>query len=106
VARGLRRSLLVGFAGVTLGACAAQRAPDGSEAALSALPPGPGRAILERECLKCHELDALELFKGFYTRDQWSSLIVTMRGNGAQIEDGELDVLAAYLERYFGTGDD
>jgi mono/diheme cytochrome c family protein len=70
------------------------------------LPPGAGRAILQRQCLNCHELDALELFSGFYGRDRWRSLVITMRDNGAVVDDGEVEVLAAYLARHFGTGAD
>jgi hypothetical protein len=74
--------------------------------AVEGLPDGAGRSILERECLNCHELDALELFKGFYTRERWRSLVMTMRDNGAVVDDEEVEVLAAYLARHFGTGAD
>jgi mono/diheme cytochrome c family protein len=106
MARRIRHSWLAGLAALTLGGCATTGEPDASGLPASALPAGRGRAILERECLKCHELDALDLFKGFYTRDQWASLVATMRANGARVDDDELDVLAAYLERYFGVGAD
>ncbi|MDX1562924.1 MAG: cytochrome c [Gammaproteobacteria bacterium] len=75
-------------------------------AASARLPPGDGRAILERECLNCHELDALRLFEDFYGRERWRSLVITMRDNGAEVDDGEVEVLAAYLARHFGTGGD
>lgn len=96
----------IGIGVVTLAGCAATATSERPDSATAALPDGPGRAILERECLNCHGLDALELFKGFYTRDQWASLVTTMRENGARVDDGEIDVLARYLERYFGTGAD
>jgi mono/diheme cytochrome c family protein len=69
-----------------------------------ALPPGEGRAILERECLRCHELDALALFRDFYGREQWRALVLTMRENGARVDDQQVAVLADYLATYFGTG--
>jgi len=85
-------------AGCTAGGVAPQTA------AARNLPPGEGRVVLERECLKCHELDAIELFSGFYNRDRWRSLVLTMRANGANVDDAEVEVLAAYLARYYGTG--
>lgn len=72
-------------------------------AAPASLPAGPGRAILERECLKCHELDALTLFSDFYGRAQWRALVLTMRDNGAELDDEQVDVLAGYLAQHFGT---
>lgn len=73
---------------------------------IAALPEGAGRSILERECLSCHELDALELFSGFYTRELWRALVITMRDNGAVVDDEDVEVLATYLARHFGTGTD
>ena len=70
------------------------------------LPPGPGRALLERECLNCHELEAVELFSDFYNLDLWRSLVLTMRGNGARLDDTEVETIAEYLARNFGTGVD
>lgn len=66
------------------------------------LPPGTGRDILVADCLSCHELSALALFKGFYTRDSWRDLVVTMRANGAALDDAEVEVLADYLAQHFG----
>jgi hypothetical protein len=67
------------------------------------LPDGPGREILFESCLSCHELTALPLFKAFYTRDSWRTLVLSMRGHGAQIDDAEVEVLSDYLVRHFGV---
>jgi mono/diheme cytochrome c family protein len=104
------RSGLLVLAALGLAACAHQeqeqeRAGGQAEAGL-ALPPGAGRALLERECLNCHELDALTLFSGFYDRDRWRSLVLTMRGNGAKLDDAEVEIIADYLARNYGTGVD
>jgi mono/diheme cytochrome c family protein len=68
------------------------------------LPRGAGRVILERECLSCHELDALALFRDYYGRAQWRALILTMRDNGAALDDEQVEVLASYLAQHFGIG--
>ena len=66
------------------------------------LPEGRGREILVASCLGCHPLGALALFKGYYTRDSWLSLLLTMQENGAEVDAAELEVLADYLEQHFG----
>ena len=91
--------------GAAIAACGALETVDVAGVAAT-LPDGEGREILVRECLNCHELDALELFKGFYTQDRWRSLVITMRENGAQVDDAQVDVLAEYLAQHFGTGVD
>jgi mono/diheme cytochrome c family protein len=66
------------------------------------LPPGEGREILVSSCLACHDLGGLALFKGYYDRDNWRDLVLTMQANGATIDAGDVEVLAEYLERHFG----
>jgi cytochrome c5 len=82
----------------------AERQAQGQAAAGIELPPGQGRALLERECLNCHELKALTLFSAYYNRERWRALVMTMRGNGAVLDDAEVEVVADYLARNFGTG--
>jgi hypothetical protein len=68
------------------------------------LPAGPGREILIASCLGCHELAALPLFKGFYTRESWQTLVLTMKEHGAEVDGAEIEVLADYLAQHFGPG--
>ena len=68
------------------------------------LPAGAGRDILIDSCLNCHELTALALFRGFYSSEDWRSLIVTMQANGADVYGSDVDVLADYLAQHYGTG--
>jgi hypothetical protein len=96
----------VAAAAVAAAACAYREPAPGQAGAGLALPPGEGRVILERECLNCHELAAIELFSGFYGRERWRSLVMTMRDNGAEVDDAEVEVLASYLALHFGTGAD
>src|SRR5512134_2729431 len=67
------------------------------------LPEGPGREVLVASCLSCHELTALPLFASFYTRDSWRTLVLTMKGHGAQVDGAEVELLADYLARHFGV---
>ncbi len=66
------------------------------------LPAGQGREILIASCLSCHQLTGLPLFAAFYTRDSWRTLVLTMKGHGAEINDAQIEVLADYLAQYFG----
>jgi len=67
------------------------------------LPAGAGREILVSECLNCHELAVLELFANFYNRDSWHELVISMRANGADVDDAEVELVSDYLAQHFGV---
>jgi len=101
--------LLLGLLVLVSAACRSPSVLDQYEQAdepdrVAGLPVGDGRNILVAECLNCHELDALELFEGYYNKARWRSLVLTMRENGAQVDDREVEILAEYLALNFGTG--
>ncbi len=66
------------------------------------LPDGPGKKVLQRACVTCHDLDEVTKFKGYYTRAQWKDIVVTMKEYGASLADGEVDVLSDYLAEVLG----
>jgi hypothetical protein len=66
------------------------------------LPAGPGGELLRTRCLGCHDLGGLELFKGFYSRDDWHRLIETMVAHGAAVDAVEVEIVADYLALNFG----
>ena len=68
------------------------------------LPAGSGRDLLVSACLGCHDLGGLTLFSNFYTRDDWRTLVLTMIESGASIAPAEVEAIADYLGRHFGTG--
>ncbi len=82
--------LLAACAGCTTQAPALEPPP---EAGVE-LPVGQGREILVVSCLGCHELGSLALFKGYYTRDSWRVLVLTMIESGAEVDAAEIEVLA------------
>jgi cytochrome c5 len=101
---------------LALGACAvrpSENADDGTAVAALAgggstavdagvtLPDGQGREILVRACLACHDLGGLELFSGFYRRDDWRALVLTMQAHGADIDSTDVETLADYLALHF-----
>ena len=66
------------------------------------LPDGPGRQILNRACVSCHNLTEVTKFRGFYTRPQWRDIVQTMVDYGAAVNDTDAEVLTTYLTESLG----
>jgi hypothetical protein len=66
------------------------------------LPDGEGKKILQASCTSCHDLGEVTKFRGYYTRDQWRDVVVTMVDYGAALEPPQVDILADYLEQHLG----
>ena len=66
------------------------------------LPPGAGKAILDRACTSCHGLNEVTKFRGFYNRPQWRDIVVTMVEYGAVLTSAEVESLADYLVKNLG----
>lgn len=77
--------------------------PDPDVEAGIELPEGAGRDTLLSACLGCHDLGGLDLFASFYSRDDWRVLVLTMIETGAAIAPAEVEAIADYLGRHFGT---
>jgi mono/diheme cytochrome c family protein len=69
-------------------------------AATPPLPPGKGKAIVQRSCKGCHALKVVTRKRA--TKEQWKVLVDQMITRGAEVEDEEFDTLLAYLSRNFG----
>ena len=83
-------------------AATSQHAATSQPAAGVELPAGPGRELLLRDCLGCHDLGGLALYQGFYTRDDWLVLVQTMVAHGAATDAAEAETVADYLAQHFG----
>lgn len=66
------------------------------------LPDGPGKTILVAACTSCHELTEVTKFRGFYTRDEWRDIVVTMVKYGAVVKEKDTPVLVDYLFQTLG----
>ena len=71
-------------------------------AAAVELPDGPGRQILNRACVSCHNLTEVTKFRGFYTRPQWRDIVQTMVDYGAPVNEKDAEVLTTYLTETLG----
>lgn len=74
--------------------------PDSPQTASSARVPGtnapdPGRALVERSCIQCH--DAQTTLGKKATSDEWNRIIARMVGLGAKLQKEEQQSLLQYL---------
>ena len=63
------------------------------------LPPGDGKAIVQRACVGCHTLKVVTTKRA--TPEQWSAVVNQMISRGAEVEDDEIETLVAYLSKNF-----
>jgi hypothetical protein len=87
------------------GVLMAARPVAGQDAASKDLPEGPGRTVLLSACTACHDLKEVTKFRGFYTKDEWRDIVVTMVKYGAIVKDEDVPVLVDYLFKNFGKKD-
>ena len=66
------------------------------------LPQGAGRQILISACTSCHNLREVTKFSGFYGREQWRDIVLTMMDYGAPVNAKEVEVLSDYLAQHLG----
>jgi mono/diheme cytochrome c family protein len=65
------------------------------------LPPGKGKAIVQRSCISCHALKVVTVKRA--SKEQWSVLVDQMISRGADLNDDEVEIIVDYLARNFGT---
>jgi mono/diheme cytochrome c family protein len=73
------------------------------DAATSALPEGPYRALVLRTCALCHSIDLVVAQRR--TEEQWDQLIGVMVDRGARATDDEQAQILEYLVKNFGRID-
>ena len=91
------------FAGLTIllvrtGICAAA-APGASQTPAPAVPAGPGRDLIERSCVNCHDIYMI-VAKRRAPRD-WADIVNRMADRGAEVTPEELQVIEEYLVANF-----
>lgn len=73
----------------------------GASAKPATLPPGKGKAIVQRTCISCHALKVVTAKRA--SKEQWSALVDQMISRGADLNDDEVEIIVDYLARNFGT---
>ncbi len=64
------------------------------------LPEGPGKAVTERVCSACHDLE--QVVQSRMTKPEWSDVVDDMVSRGAKATRSEVDEIVAYLSTNFG----
>ena len=80
----------------------AARAPAAGEKAAARLPEGPGKEMVGRICLECH--DSGNFRKARLTSEEWADSVADMVERGAKGTPAEIDAVVAYLAKNFGEG--
>lgn len=70
-------------------------------ASLAALPPGPGRVLVEGNCVICHGATMIQ--QQHKDSAGWAKTVTQMRAWGAPLPQEEVPVLVAYLISHYGT---
>ncbi len=65
------------------------------------LPPGKGKAIVQRDCAGCHALKVVTSKRA--SKQQWSALVDQMVSRGADVPDEEIETVVEYLAKNFGA---
>ena len=60
-----------------------------------------GKIILDKACTVCHDLKEVEKFKGFYKREDWQDVVITMVKYGADVKEAQVPVLVEYLTQTY-----
>jgi competence ComEA-like helix-hairpin-helix protein len=66
----------------------------------TALPDGPGKAVVQRMCVGCHSLKVVTSKRA--TPNQWNDLVQLMVSRGADGSDEDIDTVIKYLSAHFG----
>ena len=78
-----------------------QNPPSQTDADL--FPDGPGKDIVVKTCLTCHNSKIATSKPG--TEDEWADVVNQMMGKGAVLSDDEVDQVVEYLAKHFGHPD-
>ncbi len=63
------------------------------------LPDGPGKEIVLRSCVKCHNLKIVTTKRA--SEDEWAASVNNMVNRGAELSDEEVDTVIDYLSKNF-----
>jgi mono/diheme cytochrome c family protein len=82
-----------------LGTCGAAFAAEDS----IELKAGPGRALVEANCVSCHSLDYIQMNSPFLDRKAWESSVNKMvKVMGAPVKEDDARAIVDYLSASYG----
>ena len=96
-------AMIAAYLGQNFGPNAPAPAPAARPAQASALPDLPGRDVLTRKCMQCHQMSMWTALR--QDRRAWESTVYRMVGRGALWTEDEIRTMADYLARIRGPID-
>jgi hypothetical protein len=70
--------------------------------AVTDLPSGEGRELVAKHCRTCHDLEEATKFRGYYGKDEWRDVILTMLTYDLVLPAGDFEAMVNYLAEQFG----
>ena len=71
-----------------------------AQTASSALPDGPGKALVQKACSKCHSITGIVRARN--SAETWAEIVDDMLSRGAEASDEEVEQIIGYLAKNFG----
>jgi len=78
----------------------AQSTPN--KADIDTLPAGPGKEVVIKKCLPCHNVRVTTAKRGSGSADEWEQVVNKMVSQGAELSDDEFDLVVQYLSTHYG----
>jgi competence protein ComEA len=66
------------------------------------LPEAPGKAVIIRACLPCHNVKVTTARRGTGSAEEWTQVVDKMLSQGAELSDDDIDLVVKYLTTYYG----
>jgi competence protein ComEA len=103
----IRRALLTGvIAGLMAALIAsfhslsAQTTPNKADS--ESLPDAPGKAVIIRACLPCHNVKVTTAKRATGSAEEWTQVVDKMISQGAELSDDDIELVVKYLTTYYG----
>jgi competence protein ComEA len=103
----IRRTLWTGMIAALMSALAAsfysisaQTTPNKADS--ESLPDAPGKSVIIRACLPCHNVKVTTAKRGTGSAEEWTQVVDKMISQGAELSDDDIDLTIKYLTTYYG----
>ena len=84
----------------SLHSIAAQTTPNKADS--ESLPDAPGKAVIIRACLPCHNVKVTTAKRSTGSAEEWTQVVDKMISQGAELSDDDIDLTVKYLTTYYG----
>ena len=103
----IRRTLWTGMIAALITALAAsfysisaQTTPNKADS--ESLPDAPGKSVIIRGCLPCHNVKVTTAKRGTGSAEEWTQVVDKMISQGAELSDDDIELTIQYLTTYYG----